>query len=91
VDEVGKLILAINKTLLLGHFEHRPEDRVILYRSAMPLEKGCISEGQTLRLFEASVEQCMIFQKSFRQVVRGLSAGEALTSLMHMCETSGQA
>lgn len=90
VGKVRKLVLMANEHLLIGHFEYRPEDDAIYYRSALPLLRE-LSEAELKVLLDVGIEACDDYAVAFASILAGASAKQALQDARALQVTVGSA
>ena len=89
--EVQALIALINEQLWVGHFDHWPQDGLVMFRHALVLAGGMEPSGsQCESVLGTALEACERYFPALQFVVwAGKAAREALDAAMF--ETSGEA
>lgn len=90
MDEVYRLVAAINEQLWVGHFDVWRNDGLLLFRHGLLLNGAEPTSMQCEALIHAALEACERYYQAFQYVIwAGKSAEDALTAVMF--ETKGEA
>ncbi len=88
--ELCDLAVYINERLALGHFDVAREERLLIYRSALPVLDAPLSVLQVSTMIAAALDAADRFYPAFNFLIwAGKSAQEAVEAAMF--ETSGEA
>lgn len=91
ITEVTRLLSQINGQVLMGHFDHWPQENVIIFRQSLLLSGGAEPTNRQVEvLLSNALETCEAYFQAFQFVVwSGMNASDALAAVLF--ETKGEA
>lgn len=90
LNEVYRLLAAVNEQLWIGHFDLWRQEGLLLFRHGLILNGAEPTQTQCEALLHTALDACERYFQAFQFVIwAGKSAGDALSAVMF--ETQGQA